>query len=94
MKVKFEWEHEVDLVEAPEGWHWVGSIGHRSQYVMLQQVVVTAETQGIGCITISDAGIIAGYTPSDGEHQCMGVQSDTRTASVALIRAMGLEVAP
>lgn len=94
MKVKFEWEHEVDLVDAPEGWHWIGTIGHRSQYVTLQQVVVTSETQGIGCIVISDASIIAGYTPSDGDHQYLDVQSDTRTASIALIKAMGLEVQP
>lgn len=28
MKVKFEWEHEVDLVAPPEGWQLIARMSH------------------------------------------------------------------
>lgn len=99
MKVKFEWEHEVDLVAPPEGWQWIGTIGHQYQHVMLRQVVPTYsvtryEHRGFGGVHIDPNGVSAGYMTTEGPYQWLGEFPDTRTASVALIRALCLEVQP
>lgn len=92
MKVKFEFFEEVDLVDAPEGWRWVGTIGHRIKHVLLWQMVTTLAPQAWGGICMHESGVSAGHTPAGGEYQVLGKFHDTRAASVALIHAMGLEV--
>ena len=94
MKVRFMFTEEVDLVEAPKGWHWAGTIVDHMQHVSLQQIATTIEPQAIGGIGIVDGDVSAGHAPAGGVYQWLGEFPDTRTASVALIKAMGLEVAP
>lgn len=92
MKVKFEFENEMDIVAAPEGWRWVGTMVHPRQYVALQQTVTTIEPQAIGSIGIDDNGVTAGYKHAGGAYQWLGEFPDTRSASLAVVKALGLEV--
>jgi len=105
MLVRFMFTEEIDIVPPPKGWRWAGSAMAGNRHVSLLPIVVTAEPTALGGVSVYpeyvSAGVSvypeyvsAGFTAADGIYHELGKFDDTRTASIALIKAMGLEVAP
>ena len=94
MLVRFMFIEEIDIVPPPKGWHWAGSAMGGNRHVSLLPIAVTAEPTAFGGVSVYPEYVSAGFTAANGIYHELGKFDDTRTASIALIKTMGLEVAP